>query len=272
MSVPEWITDIENIIGKNNKRGDLKVFLFILGEIILIVSLFFGQIILGGVIFICLLMSLLIVPKSIQLSFSEILAYDLYQIYVNIKKYNGKNKHFQEECFGYINAINSDIIDYIKRKRKETVMDFDYERIIYNLNKLKEQNEKIYSFFKNFELNKNKKVSLQTNYKLLYEEFHKKDKFSETHVNLIENLNKIDINISKLRFSLRKFCKTYLYENKLIFAILVYIIYAFFVWNIPNAFLITMSIESRLVIIIPAAIPIVLVILNQKQNKKSNGT
>lgn len=242
----EWVQDTGVILGKNRKRAWCRSFIIVLGYALFVALVILGQPTGGAIVFIISLISaIILIPKNVRVAFSEILAYNLSNIFINIEKYNGKNKHFQEECFNYLEDMGSEIDKYVKRKGRAFKMDFDYEKIISSLKKLRNQNEKVVSFFLDYEKNKKIKEDLKEIYRKLAVLFHVREEFpSEAHTE-IDKLEKLEIEPHKTKYGLKRTFKRYLIENKLWVLIIFCSVFVAVVW------LINITFELKLVITIP---------------------
>ena len=80
----EWPEDTEKIIKKNQLRDILKVVFPISGYLLFVLFFALKQYILAFILLVAGLIMIVLVPKKIKLAISDMLALDLYKLFINL--------------------------------------------------------------------------------------------------------------------------------------------------------------------------------------------
>lgn len=229
----EWTEDTINIIKKNRNRG-LKLLIPLIGYIISFILISNEHIILAITILFTGIIAPLLLPKRIKLAISDLIALDLYKIFINIEKFNGRNPHFKEETKKALISLEIHIDKYLQEKKRAEILDFNEEKNKTYLKKLQKNIKKIYCFFEEYDKYKEKQEELKQICQNLANLFHENEDFPENAYSLINQLDNIHISEKPIRFELRQFIKNSL-ENKIILQIIIFLIaFPLIVWYLPK--------------------------------------
>ena len=111
-------------------------------------------------VFICGFIILFFLPRKIKLSMSDLIAFDLYNLYANVDKFNGKNPHFKEEAEKALRDLEYNIEQYLNERKTHSLSDFNEPKNTEYIKRLKESSKKLICFFEEYNKYKEKKQTL----------------------------------------------------------------------------------------------------------------
>ncbi|MBI3026736.1 hypothetical protein HYY70_01355 [Candidatus Woesearchaeota archaeon] len=247
----EWVEDIQQIIRKNSVRE----FIFFIALVVTYIFFAFlvlnGYYIIGISVFIIGIIVIFLLPKSIRIAFADLIAFNLFRLSINIERYNGRNPHYKEEAKKALVDLDIDIEDYIRKKKKSKLIDFEDPKIREYIIRLHDNTKKILPFFEEYNTYKNEQDKISNIVKRLAFSFRQYENFPNEAYNLIDELDRIQIPKKPIRIELKPLVKKYILDNMLVRGLLFITIFTFAVWYLPNYTPWTLSTENKLIIIIP---------------------
>lgn len=246
----EWVDDTQQILKKNSIR-ELSFLIVLIAYVIFAFYVIGGHYVTGIIILVLGIVIFLFIPKKIKMAFPDLIAYDLYRLFLNIEKYNGRNPHFKEEAKKALVDLDIDIDDYIKSKKKSKLIDFDGPKNEEYILRLQDDAKRIVSFFSDYNKYKNKQETIKEIVMTLAFLFHDSENFPINAYELIDELDKIDIPKKPIRIEFKPLIKKYFVDNVFTRWVSFSIIFSMVVWYLPNYTRLVLTMENKLIIIIP---------------------